>query len=489
MAGEWDWLKNFGALGMLPPFSNFMPGQPAPSGATTTYMPSVPPNQPPMGDAPDFSNWAYIHGTNPVGPIGNDNPMGGDKVRRPWPGLEIMPADTKPTYTAPGVPGLLPTVGPPPEQPPRRNVVPASNPPPMFGTPNTLPLINSVPYSETQPQKTEAAPQRPGWWERNDDLVGKEGSLWRAMSQFGQGVSTARPGEHWAQTLNRGLSYANESFSEEPFRKARLGQLQDVADERRAKTERRKAWNAFVKEQPADSPLRRWGPFLSPEKLAEKAFDKPAPGFELGEDGRYRLNLEWAEQRLKEREASSRDTALQRNAEFIARTYGIPLQDALNMARPQGTGANSTDRAALDAYLKANPGKTAWDYQKEKADLRRGSNRPTAMIQNAQYLARTLGIPESEAAKIMSQSREQSDTAFYASIYSRAINSPMVAGDPARAADIAKAAVAARKQFQGESGPTKTSATRRTATGPNGQRIYTEDGGQTWFNMDGSPFR
>jgi len=527
----WDWLEQLKLLGMLPgmpslgppgsppaatgqqfpPPGTPMPGVPGPGAGKNPYMPNLPP---PDMMAPHF---------NPPGAMGMTGP-------NQFPSNEPPPSD-------PGFPGVLPPgwkpdqIGPtarasmPPipgigplgrnvdpsvtgEDGLRVNITPgprnAGSPPPQTGvapeTYDTNALIGGVyPGPDGKPlsgPSDSAAAVRPDWWERNKELVGPEGTLWDAMSGFGAGMLSAPPGSSFLEGLGRGTLGMNQYVRAAPERRARLSAMQDQADERKAKTERRKAWTSFVKEQPADSPIRKWGAFLEPSKLAEKAFDRPAPGFELGEDGKYRLNLEWAEQRLREREASGRDTALQRNAEFYARTYGIPMSEALRMARPQGIGANSTDRAAMDDYIAKNPGKGPMDYMREKASMRAGQTKPTAMMQNTQYLAKVLGIPEAAAARITSQSKEQSDQSFYATIYRTALNSPMVAGDTARADEIARQAVQARKSFQGQNpgsgartpGAPGAPGGRKTATGPGGVKIYTEDG-QNWFHMDGRPYR
>jgi hypothetical protein len=297
--------------------------------------------------------------------------------------------------------------------------------------------------------KQPEPPKQPDYFERNAELIGPRGMLWRDLGALSRGMLTARPGQ---SPLGMGFTEVLEDREARPFRDARLEELKARTEERKAQADRRKAYGDFIKSLPQDHPLRRYGPFMAPEKLAEKFFDRPGPGMELDpETGKYRVNADWLNAQIQMRSISrasqEHDTALMRNARFISETTGVSLEEGLRIAQQRSQGPMTTDRAAMDDYLKANPGKTAWDYMQEKARLRGGA-KPTALMQNSKYLADTLGIPEAEAARIMSQSREQSDSSFYSTIYSRAINSPMVAGDPARAAEIARAAVAARKRFQ-----------------------------------------
>jgi hypothetical protein len=380
---------------------------------------------------------------------------------------------------------LLPRNPTPATQPPQPDIYQHSAPPPFL--PGAYEGMRVDDPNFKQPE----TPKPQSFFERNADLIGPRGMLWRDLGAMGRGMLTARPGQN---PYGMGFAEINEDRYEREFRDARLDELRARGDERKSQQERRKAYGDFIKSLPEGHPLKKWGPFMSPEKLAEKVFERPGPGMEMDPDtGKWRANKEWLEAQIELRRARGEgpyaDTALMKNARFIAETQGISLEEAVRQLRAGTQGPMTTDRAAMDAYIKANPGKTAWDYQQEKARLRGGA-KPTALMQNSQYLARTLGIPEAEAARIMSQSREQSDRQFYSTIYGRAINSPMVAGDPARADEIAKQAVAARRRSYAAPGSQSDTPTRRqTATGPNGRRIYTEDGGRTWYNMDGTPYR
>src|SRR5262245_11795391 len=116
-----------------------------------------------------------------------------------------------------------------------------------------------------------------------------------------------------------------------------------------------------------------------------------------------------------------------------------------NCEAPRDRRLPSVDQQALDDYLRANPGKTAFDYLQEKSKMGVGA-RPTALMQNSKYLAGVLGISEAGAAKIASQTREQSDSAYYSDVYKRALANPATAYD---ADKIAREAVEARKKFSG----------------------------------------
>lgn len=370
------------------------------------------------------------------------------------------------------VPTTITTHPPPPGRAvfPGRSYMPAADPPPMMGAKPGM-RVDNPDFEPRVDDPSFVQPEPKSWWERNEKIVGPRGLLWGQLGQIGAGLANARPGESFLQSLNRGLAYGNEYMAEEPFRRARLEDLEARSDERKATTERRKAFGDVIKSLPQGHPLRKWGPFLPPEKLAEKMFDKPGPGMELdAETGKYRVNPEWLDAQIQMRSVSrasgETDTALMKNARFISQTMGIPIEEAVKMARAQGPGTNSVDRAAMEDYLKKNPDKGPMDYMREKAAMRQGAAKPTALIANSRYLAQTLGIPEADAAKIMSQSREQSDSSFYSTIYSRAINSPMVAGDPQRAAEIARAAVAARKQFQGQGATPGTPGQRGAPAAP-----------------------
>lgn len=519
MADDWDWLSNLKLLGMLPGMPNFggglpqpgqppvgMPGVPGPGAGMNPYMPNMPP---PDYMAPHFNPPGAMGMTGPANfppnLAPNDTPPNdpGFSGELP-PGWK--PEQIGPTARAmmPPIPGVGPfgrNVQPPGDDGMRLKITPGSRyagSPPMMGAPpesyDTRSLMGfpATPAIGGLPQTTDApaTEAKPDWWKRNEKLVGPEGTLWDAMRGMGRGLINHRPGSTWIGALGQGLNEANEELDRGPLRRFQRMDLEERVAERKDKSDRRKAWAAFALDLPADSPIKKWAPFLTPEKLVEKVFDRPGPGLELDPDtGKYKVNQEWLDAQLQMRAASGRnETALMKNAQYLSDSLGIPLDEAIKMAQPQGTGANSTDAAAMRDYLAKNPGKGAMDYLREKAAIRAGGTKPTAMMQNTGFLAKSLGISEAEAARITSQSKEQSDQSFYATIYRQAINSPMVAGDPQRADEIAKAAVQARRNFAGPGRPSAP-AGRKTATGPGGVKIYTEDGGQTWKNMDGSPYR
>lgn len=317
----------------------------------------------------------------------------------------------------------------PPAAPPTlaaRLPAPGGGRPPNMPPPGLAEGYDALVNTKTSPPPMMGgAPEGPNFWERNQDIFGSDGRLWDALSGLGQGIGQTPPGSSVWSTLNQGASGMNRALDEGPMRRARLDDMRGRLDDRKAarteKEAQRKAYAAVIQSLPPDSPLRKWGPLLPPEKLAEKVFDKPGPGMVLDPTtGKYRVDPEWLQSQIQMRLA--------------------------NRSGALGT-VGSMDQAAMQAYIEANPGATAWDYMKAKAGLRQG--RQTALERNAAYLSRALKIPEAEAARIVAQTKEQSDSAYFADVYRRAIANPATAFEADR---IAREAVADRRRMMREGG-------------------------------------
>jgi hypothetical protein len=179
----------------------------------------------------------------------------------------------------------------PPVQPPARNPAPAAatpSPPPMMGAIDTLPYINSVPYAAP-----EAKAETPGFFERNKDVLGPDGSLWAPLGALGRGL--AQPSWYGPMgQLSQGLAEANETARAAPMQKLQKRLLEAQVGEKETATAQKKSLlkqaAEIAKSLPSGHPAR---PYFA-LGLVEKGLEQLTPDYNklivTGPDGKPQLN-------------------------------------------------------------------------------------------------------------------------------------------------------------------------------------------------------
>ncbi len=148
------------------------------------------------------------------------------------------------------------------------------------------------PSPSAQPQMP--APQRAAGGTSGAGNWGGDAPLWNYLAALGTGLAAAPTGASFPTALGQGLAAGHQALRDEPERKLRRALLESQMVQSSEKAAAQQAWNAFLKTLPDAHPLRSWGPFLGPEKIADKIFARPGEGLVFdAASGGWKLDPEW----------------------------------------------------------------------------------------------------------------------------------------------------------------------------------------------------